>query len=304
VLDLRFNAGGSLLAAIETADLFIPEGTIVSTAGRTTPTEYAEAYAEGTLPDFPMIVLVNRESASASEVVAGALADNNRAIVLGERTFGKGLVQAIYRLPGSIGQIKITEQYYALPSGRIIQRRDDSTTWGVDPNPGFFVPMDEQANRLALQRRLQAEVLRASARDAEQDWSDPDWILEHLADAQLTAAVRAMRAKLDTGQWEPPGTDQPEAAASIAALRAEERRFEALLRELERSERRMNALAGTVPEDAEPLAPLIPEDAQLADGTLELRDANGNLITTLRITNDSLARWLTDAPLEPIDDSP
>lgn len=304
VLDLRFNAGGSLLAAIETADLFIREGTIVSTAGRTTPTEYAEAYAEGTLPDFPMIVLVNSESASASEVVAGALADNNRAIVLGERSFGKGLVQAIYRLPGSIGQIKITEQYYALPSGRIIQRRDDSTTWGVDPNPGFFVPMDDDENRLALQRRLQAEVLRAGNRDAEQDWSDPDWILEHLADPQLTAAVRAMRVKLETGEWDPPGEDQPDAVASLDALRAEERRFDALLRELERSERRLNALTSGLPEDAEPVAPLIPEDVELTDGTLELRDAEGNVITTLRITSDALARWLSDAPLEPFDESP
>src|SRR5690606_36751392 len=79
ILDLRFNGGGSLTAAIEMADLFLKEGVIVSTKGRATAEETYTARAEGTLPDFPMIVLVNDQSASASEIVAGALSDNGRA---------------------------------------------------------------------------------------------------------------------------------------------------------------------------------------------------------------------------------
>ncbi|MCA9311703.1 MAG: S41 family peptidase, partial [Phycisphaerales bacterium] len=113
ILDLRFNGGGSLSAAIRMADLFLPGGTIVSTQGRTTgDADVTYAHAPGTLPDFPLVVVVNQSSASASEVVSGALVDNHRAIVLGERTFGKGIVQTLYPLPSGQGHLKITEQYY------------------------------------------------------------------------------------------------------------------------------------------------------------------------------------------------
>lgn len=299
ILDLRYNAGGSLLAAVETADLFIAEGTIVSLMGRTTQAEHAEAYREGTLPDFPMIVLVNSESASASEVVAGALLENNRAIVLGERTFGKGLVQGIYPLAGDIGQLKITEQHYALPSGRVIHRQDDSTQWGVDPSPGYFVAMDADASLLAFRRRQEAEVLRASGRDEAQDWADPAWILEHFADAQLTAAVVALRSKINDGQWQPPGDDQPEVAAITAAYRAETKRLDALVQELDRIEARLRTLDASLPDGSGSASRLIPADAKLNEGTIEIRDASGQLITTLRITSDSIAQWLRLAPLEP-----
>src|SRR5690606_15088812 len=86
ILDLRWNPGGVLGEAIAIADLFLDEGVIVSTRGRAVPEEVARAKADGTLPDFPLVVLINGQSASASEVLAGALVENGRAIAIGTRT--------------------------------------------------------------------------------------------------------------------------------------------------------------------------------------------------------------------------
>ncbi|MBN1342433.1 MAG: S41 family peptidase, partial [Phycisphaerae bacterium] len=98
IIDLRFNPGGLLESAIGVSDLFLSDGVIVSTRGRWSQKKDSVAKTEGTLPDFPMVVLVNRYSASAAEIVAGALRDHNRAIVIGERTFGKGSVQNVIEL--------------------------------------------------------------------------------------------------------------------------------------------------------------------------------------------------------------
>src|SRR5690606_39035153 len=117
--------------------------------------------------------LVDRSSASASEILAGALSDNGRAIVIGERTFGKGLVQAIVPLPSGNGQLKITEADYYLPSGRSLHRHPDSEVWGVDPTPGYEVPLtDEQLVQLWPIRR-EEEVLRPGKDGADTSWSDP-----------------------------------------------------------------------------------------------------------------------------------
>ena len=93
ILDLRFNPGGRLEEAKEVVDLFLESGTIVSTKGRNRPEEVSYAKVDETLPDFPMAILVNEQSASASEIVAGSLKDNKRALVVGTRTYGKGSVQ-------------------------------------------------------------------------------------------------------------------------------------------------------------------------------------------------------------------
>jgi carboxyl-terminal processing protease len=124
ILDLRFDPGGLLTEAIGVADLFLESGTIVSTKGRAREEEVAKAEEPGTLPDFPLVVLVNGQSASASEIVAGALADNGRATIVGTRSFGKGSVQRVIPLPRSKGaQLKVTEGFYYLPSGRCLHPR-------------------------------------------------------------------------------------------------------------------------------------------------------------------------------------
>jgi carboxyl-terminal processing protease len=121
ILDLRNNPGGLLDQAVKTADVFLNRGVIVFTRGRISEQDlYFEANPDDDIDQFPMIVLVNGGSASASEIVAGALQDHKRAIVLGTETFGKGSVQTIIPMPDGAGLRLTTARYYT-PSGDSIQ---------------------------------------------------------------------------------------------------------------------------------------------------------------------------------------
>jgi carboxyl-terminal processing protease len=145
VLDLRDNPGGLLNQAIEVVDLFVSRGaTIVSTKGRMEGS--ARPYrAQLTAPaekiKIPIVVLINRHSASASEIVSGALQDHDRALIVGETSFGKGLVQSVYTLDNGTGMALTTAKYYT-PSGRLIQRDYSGSTFeyyymnGGTPAPG------------------------------------------------------------------------------------------------------------------------------------------------------------------------
>jgi carboxyl-terminal processing protease len=121
VMDLRNNPGGLLSQAVQVSDLFLDEGVIVSTKGRDSSQNISmSAHKNGTERKYPIIILVNGGSASASEIVAGALQDNRRAMILGTRTFGKGSVQTIIPLADGSGLRLTTARYYT-PSGRSIQ---------------------------------------------------------------------------------------------------------------------------------------------------------------------------------------
>lgn len=123
VLDLRFNPGGLLNGAVDIAKLFLPDGEmIVYTKGRKAE-YYQEFKTTGTpmYPDIPMAVLINQGSASASEIVSGALQDNHRAFIVGQRSFGKASVQQVMPLSGGAG-LRLTIAKYYTPSGRLIQR--------------------------------------------------------------------------------------------------------------------------------------------------------------------------------------
>ena len=123
LLDLRGNPGGVLDQAVDVADVFLPKGSkVVYTRGRT-PSSAQDFFAPGDGPHFdkPLVVLVNRGSASASEIVAGAIQDHDRGLIVGQRTWGKGLVQSVYTLPYGAGLALTTARYYT-PSGRWIQR--------------------------------------------------------------------------------------------------------------------------------------------------------------------------------------
>jgi carboxyl-terminal processing protease len=128
VLDLRGNPGGQLDQAIRISNRFLPKGSmVVYTRGRVANSD--EDYRATDEPGYaalPMITLVNRSSASASEIVSGALQDHDRALVIGETTFGKALVQSVFRVSGGAGLALTTARYYT-PSGRLIQRPWDGT---------------------------------------------------------------------------------------------------------------------------------------------------------------------------------
>jgi carboxyl-terminal processing protease len=122
ILDLRENPGGLLNEGVAVADRFLQKGqTIVSHRGRTSPEKPYVARHGNEGHNYPIVVLVNRYSASASEIVAGALQDHDRAYILGENTFGKGLVQTVYPLAENTGLALTTAHFYT-PSGRLIQR--------------------------------------------------------------------------------------------------------------------------------------------------------------------------------------
>ncbi|MFN0053111.1 MAG: S41 family peptidase [Planctomycetales bacterium] len=164
VLDLRFNPGGLLNAATEVADLFLEEGKIVSTKGRNTEERAVFARKPGTFSGFPMTILVNRYSASASEVVSAALQDHKRAVVIGERTWGKGSVQNVIELESGKSALKLTTASYHRPSGKNIHRYPDSKEsdeWGVMPDDGYTVQFNnEDMARYLEYRRLRDVVSR------------------------------------------------------------------------------------------------------------------------------------------------
>ena len=165
ILDLRTNPGGLLTAAIEVSELFLPPGTrIVSTKGRN---ERENAYDSqrpagskaGPYTSYPIAILMNRYSASASEIVAGALQEAGRAVIVGERSYGKGSVQTVLPMEGGQSALKLTTAtYYVGKNERNIHRFPDSKeqdTWGVKPNPGLEVKQsDEERIKYFKWRRL------------------------------------------------------------------------------------------------------------------------------------------------------
>jgi carboxyl-terminal processing protease len=133
VLDLRDNGGGLLNEAVQVSSIFIPDGRIVSTKGRARPERVYDATGGAIDPDIPVVVLVNDRSASASEIVTGALQDRDRATVVGTRTFGKGVFQEIEPLSNG-GALDITVGEYFLPSGRNLGGGGVSRGSGVNPD--------------------------------------------------------------------------------------------------------------------------------------------------------------------------
>jgi len=208
ILDLRYNPGGLLQAAIEVASRFLDpnkladQGVIVSThADRETPNGPTMAKARP-IEDkitMPLVVLVNQYSASASEIVSGALKDQNRAIVVGERSFGKGSVQMIFPVFDQKACLKLTTSHYYLPSGRCLHRDENSTEWGVDPD--VKVEMTPEQMRLAIDARQDLDILRdAATTEPAPTTQDPEIIKARKdplgTDSQLSAALLVLRLQL------------------------------------------------------------------------------------------------------------
>jgi len=163
ILDLRYNPGGLLSQATAISDMFIETGKIVSTRGRNSRDRVWEAKKEGTYSGFPMIILVNRFSASASEIVSACLQDHKRAVIVGERTWGKGSVQNVIELEAGQSALKLTTASYHRPSGKNIHRFPKSKPedeWGVMPNENFEKKFSLEEMRDYQEYRQQRDVLR------------------------------------------------------------------------------------------------------------------------------------------------
>jgi carboxyl-terminal processing protease len=201
ILDLRDNGGGLLQAAIEVCDLFLDEGRIVSTQGRRqTSIESIDAQRGTVVPtSVPIAVLINSNSASASEVVAACLKDHQRAVIVGQRSYGKGSVQSIIPVEGGRAAIRFTTAYYFPPSGQRIHRKPkdtDSDPWGVLPSDGAEVLLSEEQNRQAIERmRRRSDPLRngALANHPLSKVDDPD-DQQIAQDPQLVRAIEILQA--------------------------------------------------------------------------------------------------------------
>ena len=309
VLDLRDNPGGLLRAAVEVSELFLPNGAvIVSTEGRLS--EASNTYRSDRtplMPDVPLVVLVNGYSASASEIVAGAVQDHDRGAVLGATTYGKGLVQAVRSLPHNTS-LKITTAQYHTPSGRSIQNLDqspfrDTTTAGDttmvthttthgrtvrDQNglrPDVTVRIaDTSALEAALKRRAAffyyANHYAASRDTLAEDFAVTGatledfrvWLQEEEIQYPTDAehAVRQLRQEFGADTYE---AVKEEVAVLREAIRAEKRdafrtHAEDLKRHLERE-----ILARFVTE-SQRTAALLPQDRQVKAAVRLLHDGN------------------------------
>lgn len=164
ILDLRGNAGGLLTSAIGICDMFLDRGTIVSTRGRNNQERSRHVATKGmeVSPDIPLVVMVDRFSASASEIVAACLQDNRRAVVVGQRSWGKGTVQNIVELEGGRSALRLTIARYWRPSGKDIHKAanaQESDDWGVSPDPGLEVNLTSEEFETWVKARRQRDIM-------------------------------------------------------------------------------------------------------------------------------------------------
>lgn len=205
ILDLRHNPGGLLKAAVLISNLFVPRGTIVTGEDKNRRQMWRQSASQhyAALEGVETVVLVNKGSASASEIVAGCLQAYGAAVVVGERTFGKGSVQTIHSAPGAEGRLKLTTQYYRLPSpdggrtpGRLVHRRPGADVWGVDPD--VDVPMTVTQVSEAIELRQDAERLVIEGVNDEDDVPDVEDLLRKGIDPQLQTALLLLQARAMT----------------------------------------------------------------------------------------------------------
>ncbi|MEO0965545.1 MAG: S41 family peptidase [Planctomycetota bacterium] len=251
IIDVRFDPGGLLTAAVAISDMFLDEGQrIVSIKGRRTREQAFDATSDTLVdPGVEVVILANEASASASEILAGALSENERALFVGTRTFGKGSVQNVRMLDASAGAIKLTNAYYYLPSGRNIHRRPDKDTWGVDPTAGSYVAMTPDEISAMIDVRRDGDAVR-QRKDSNEPVT-PEWIEAELKDPQLSAALSAVLGKLDAGAWPTVGEDGADELAKAGRIAGLERRREALAEALAEVDTRIADLRAGVDIDDE-----------------------------------------------------
>ena len=192
ILDLRNNPGGSLSQAVRIADLFVQSGIIVTVQGRDQPGQVWSARSEGTFEGFAMAVLVNHYCAGAAEIVAACLQDQKRAMIVGERTFGRGIAQSVFELEGAESALRLTTATFLRPSGKGLHRSrhaGESDDWGVLPDEACEVKLSPEELVQYIQHRHRRGVFR-------QEGPPPS----DFEDRQLEKALACLRTLLDTFQ--------------------------------------------------------------------------------------------------------
>jgi carboxyl-terminal processing protease len=206
VLDLRFNPGGLLPVAVSMCDLFVDDGVLVSLRyGNSKDNERKiRGHSDGSYLNFPMVCLVNDGSASGSEIVAGCLQDHHRAVVMGERSFGKGSVQNVETFAETGGKIKLTTATFFPPSGTNLNKASttgkEEEEWGVRPNKGFTLKLDRAEKDELFDRIYNWGVI--PRRDLPPKETKKDF-----KDRQLEMALDYLRGQIKVTRNEVPGKD-------------------------------------------------------------------------------------------------
>lgn len=233
ILDLRNNPGGLLDVAVSTVSTFLKDGTVVWTKGRREARQELEVSGEPSFGDLPLVVMVNEGSASASEILSGALKDHGRAVVLGERTFGKGSVQRVLRLDRSLlnpntppaARLKLTTALYYLPSNRSPHRQAGAKEWGVDPTWNVRLTPKEFGKLMEKQREayiihneetVETPADEAKRQEALASLKVADAAKEEDADEPLLSEADIKELRADP--YEAPKTD-PQLETALLHLR-------------------------------------------------------------------------------------
>jgi C-terminal peptidase prc len=209
ILDLRFNPGGALTSAVQIAEMFLEDGLIVTIRPRPNVDREVAYIAKRKVEerlgsDIPLVVLINGQSASASEIVAAALQDHDRALIVGERSFGKGSVQSIVDLPSVKAKLKLTTATFWRPNGKNLHKAmtpgKDSDEWGVTPDAGYVIPLTRE-ERFAIAEKLRdLEIIPNPGLKAEPKPQVPD--------RQLDAALRYLREQLRASKGQTNAADR------------------------------------------------------------------------------------------------
>ncbi len=188
VLDLRDNPGGLLLQAVRIANEFLEaEQVIVSTRGRQVPRRSLRSDRGGLYRTGDLVVLIDEGSASASEILSGAIKDLKRGMILGQRSYGKGSVQNVIPVSGNDALLKLTTAYYYLPSGRLLHREVNEKDWGVPPD--IRVELTPRQMRRWLSIRYRTDLLQ----EFRPELHKKDLSAQYQADIQLNTAVMMLR---------------------------------------------------------------------------------------------------------------
>lgn len=200
IFDLRFNPGGLLSEAVSISNRFVDNGLIVAQQDGSGVVRDSQRAIRGmaTVTDIPVVVLINEGTASASEIVSGALQDYGKAIILGARSYGKGSVQNVYDVGRGMAALKLTTQYYSLPEGRLIHRRDGSKVWGIEPDVEVEMLPSQIGDALVLRQEADLFLLNDEAHNDDPEAAekaDPMRLLSEGVDTQLEAALVLIRSQ-------------------------------------------------------------------------------------------------------------